>query len=175
MPDLRIAKGEAREERARRQGESRAREWVARGFTRVEDIVYVGLGLLLAATALVLLGTGLVEFTKLLIGGTLPDHVVDLLDRILLILMIVEILYTVQISFREHALLPEPFLIIGIIAVTRRILVVTAELAKFVQSGEGPLRGAMLELGLLSVMMLILVISLALLRRRGESVSLEKA
>jgi hypothetical protein len=117
----------------------------------------------------------LVEFAGILIGGTLPDRVVELLDRILLILMIVEILYTVQISFREHALLPEPFLIIGIIAVTRRVLVVTAELAKFVQSGEGPLRGAMLELGLLSVMMLILVISLALLRRRGESAALEKA
>jgi hypothetical protein len=175
MPDLRIAKGDGREERARQHEESRTREWVARAFTRVEDIVYVGLGLLLAATALVLLGMGLVEFAGILISGTLAAHVVDLLDRILLILMIVEILYTVQISFREHALLPEPFLIIGIIAVTRRTLVVTAELAKFVQSGEGPLRGAMLELGLLSVMMLILVISLALLRRRGETARLEKA
>jgi uncharacterized membrane protein (DUF373 family) len=51
---------------------------------------------------------------------------VDLLDRMLLILMIVELLYTVQVSFREHTLVPEPFLIVGLIAVTRRILVVTA-------------------------------------------------
>jgi hypothetical protein len=29
-----------------------AREWVARAFTRVEDVVYVGVGVLLAASAL---------------------------------------------------------------------------------------------------------------------------
>ena len=41
--------------------------------------------------------------------------------------MIVEILYTVQVSFREHALIPEPFLIVGLIAGIRRVLVLTAE------------------------------------------------
>ncbi len=38
---------------------------------------------------------------------------VDLLDQILLILMVLEILYTVQVSFREHVLSPEPFLVVG--------------------------------------------------------------
>jgi len=33
--------------------------------------------------------------------------------------MIVEILYTVQVSFREHALVPEPFLIVGLIVAVR--------------------------------------------------------
>ncbi|HEV8675693.1 MAG TPA: phosphate-starvation-inducible PsiE family protein [Methylomirabilota bacterium] len=175
MPDLRIAKTAAREDHALDAAESRVRAWVARGFTRVEDIVYVGLGILLAGTALVLLGAGVVDFSAALVGGTLPGHVVELLDRILLILMIVEILYTVQVSFREHALVPEPFLIVGLIAVTRRILVLTAEFGKFPQSGDVPLRNAMLELGLLSLMMLVLVASVVLLRRRGEPVMAEKA
>ncbi|MEP7131675.1 MAG: hypothetical protein ABI914_00835 [Acidobacteriota bacterium] len=33
-------------------------------------------------------------------------------------LMIIEFLYTVKVSFQEHALVPEPFLVVGLIAVT---------------------------------------------------------
>jgi uncharacterized membrane protein (DUF373 family) len=175
MPDLRIAKSAPREDRTPGAGEGRVRTWVARGFTRVEDVVYVGLGVLLAGTALVLLGTGVLEFARALVGGVLPGHVVELLDRILLILMIVEFLYTVQVSLRDHALVPEPFLIIGLIAVTRRLLVLTAEFGRLVQSGDVSLRTAMLELGLLSLMMLILVVSLVLLRRVGDRTAVEKA
>ena len=53
-----------------------------------------------------------------LLAETLPGHAVQLLDRLLLILMIVEILYTVQVSF----------------ATIRRLLVLTAEFARLVES-----------------------------------------
>jgi uncharacterized membrane protein (DUF373 family) len=59
-----------------------------------------------------------------------------LLDRILLILLIVELLYTVQVSFREHALVPEPFLLVGLISAIRRVLVVTAEFGEWRQKTE---------------------------------------
>jgi Phosphate-starvation-inducible E family len=49
--------------------------------------------------------------------------------------VIVELLYTVQVSFREHTLVPKPFLIVALIAVTRRILVVTAEFAELAEAG----------------------------------------
>ena len=136
------------------------RESIVQGFIRVEDAVYAGLGTLLAAIALVLL-----------LGATLPDHAVELLDRILLILMIVELLYTVQVSFREHALVPEPFLIVGLIAAIRRLLVLTAEFARFLEKGGGAFQGAMLELGLLTVMIVALVGSLVSLRKRPHVVA----
>lgn len=99
---------------------------IARGFTRVEDVVYIGLGILLGLSAAALLVNVAVGFGRSVIAGASAQSIVDLLDRMLLILMIVELLYTVQVSFREHTLVPEPFLIVGLIAVTRRILVVTA-------------------------------------------------
>lgn len=177
MADLRIARGAAREGKA--SGEDREerqlRDRVAQAFTRVEDVVYVGLALLLAATAVALLAQGAVEFVTQLVGGTLAGHVVDLLDRILLILLIVEILLTVQVSFREHALVPEPFLIVGLIAVTRRILVLTAEFEKLVERPDVTFRNAMLELGILTVMVLVLVVSLVLLRKRDAAAVAEKA
>jgi len=177
MADLRIARGATRESPGSgddRQ-ERRTREWVAQAFTRVEDVVYVGLGVLLAGTAFALLGHGAVDFVTRLVSGTLTGHVVDLLDRILLILLIVEILLTVQVSFREHALIPEPFLIVGLIAVTRRILVLTAEFEKLVERQDVAFRNSMLELGLLTLMVLALVISLVLLRKRASTAVAEKA
>ncbi len=141
------------------------RESITRGFIRVEDAVYVGLGTLLGSIALVLLVAVAVAFVQALLGDTLPDRAVGLLDRILLILMIVELLYTVQVSFREHALVPEPFLIVGLIAAVRRLLVLTAEFAQLLEKNAGAFQGAMLELGLLTVMIVALVVSLVALKR----------
>jgi len=143
---------------------------IAQGFVRVEDAVYVGLGTLLAAIALVLLVAVAVAFVRALLGDALSDRAVDLLDRILLILMIIELLYTVQVSFREHALVPEPFLIVGLIATIRRLLVLTAEFARLLEKGEGAFQGAMLELGLLTVMIVALVVSLVILRKHPPHV-----
>jgi len=151
-----------------------ARDWVARIFTRVEDLVYIGLGVLLAGTAIVFLAVGAYDFVSQLVAGGPPGHVVELLDRILLILMIVEILYTVQVSFREHALVPEPFLIVGLIAAVRRILVTTAEFARTVEQGGRALPERHDRAGLLTVMVVALVASLLMLRRRGSSVTAER-
>jgi uncharacterized membrane protein (DUF373 family) len=109
------------------------------------------------------------------VAGALPSHVVELLDRILLILMIVEILYTVQVSFREHTLVPEPFLIVGLIAAVRRILVTTAEFARMIEEGGELFRNAMVELSVLTVMVLALVVSLLMLRRRGSAATAERS
>jgi phosphate-starvation-inducible protein E len=141
------------------------RQWIARTFTRAEDVVYVGLAVLLAGTALALLAEAVWMFGHALIAWQLPTRVVDLLDRLLLILMIVEILYTVQVSFREHALIPEPFLIVGLIAAIRRVLVLTAEFPALLNENAGAFRSGMMELGLLTGLILVLVASLTLMRR----------
>jgi len=156
-------------------GRRDAREWISAQFTRVEDVVYIGLGLLLAASALVLLVLAAIKFGSSLLEGGFPVDAIDLLDRLLLILMIVELLYTVQVSFREHALVPEPFLIVGLIAATRRILVLTAEFVTLPGKGEGIFRNAMIELGLLTLLVVAMVLSLVLLRRRHPGAVADRA
>lgn len=151
------------------------REWLARAFTHVEDAVYLGLGVLLAAGAVALLVTSGFGFVRSVLAGAFADHVIELLDQVLLIFMIVEILYTVQVSFREHALVPEPFIVVGLIAVIRRVLVLTAEFGELLEKGEHIFRNAMLELGLLTVMVIALVVALVLLRRRAPTATAEKA
>lgn len=115
-----------------------------------------------------MLGDGARAFVQALMTGELPARIA-LLDRILLILMIVEILYTVRVSFREHTLVPEPFLLVGLIATMRRLLVLTAEFATLGDQGEAAFKSAMLELALLTGMIVALVASLLMLWRRGAS------
>src|SRR5262250_1751126 len=152
---------------------SSVRDGVSRAFTLVEDVVYVGLGLLLSGAAVVLLVSLVIHFWRGLVGGSLPGVVV-VLDQILLILMIVELLYTVQLSFREHVLVPEPFVLVALIASVRRILVLAPELPKVAEKGDVQFQNAMIELGVLTVMTLSLVFCLVLLRKRHPEAVAER-
>jgi uncharacterized membrane protein len=81
----------------------------------------------------------------------------------------------VRVSFRSGSLVCEPFLIVGLIATIRRILMITLESSQANQPGkwsaqsEAILRSTMLELGVLSVLILVMVISIYLLRRRRSA------
>jgi uncharacterized membrane protein (DUF373 family) len=133
-------------------------------FDWVEDAIYISLGLLLAGIAAALLISEFIFFTQYIFGGILSENIVALLDRILLIIIFAEVLYTVQVSFRQHVLQPGPFLVVGLIAVTRRILVLTAELPKMIKENGAVFQNAMIELGLLTVLIVALVVSIYFIR-----------
>jgi hypothetical protein len=158
-----------------KESEEPTRAWAARAFTMVEDVVYLGLGVLLAGSAFTLLVGGVISFSQNLIAGTLSGNIVPLLDRILLILLIVELLYTVQVSFREHILTPQPFLLVGLIAGIRRVLVLTAEFAQIQDQPESVFRRFITELVVLTVLIIALVVSLVLLRKRGSAAAAERS
>src|SRR5208337_5145709 len=102
---------------------------------------------------------------------TMATQTLQVLDELLLVLMMVELLHTVRISIHSHILVTEPFLVVGLIASIRRVLVITLEAATLTKSGTWSAEGAsifrasMAELGLLGLLILILVFSITLLRR----------
>ena len=146
------------------------RKWITAMLTVAEDIVYIGLGILLAASALALLSAEAVGFWHTLVSGNIADSIVPLLDQLLLVIIIVELLFTVKVSFREHVLEPLPFLIVAAIAVSRRIIVLTAELSKLLTEDERIFQNALFELGILTVLTVALVVSLRLLRPQEHKV-----
>ncbi len=146
---------------------SRPRRVIARSFALVEDAVYLGLGLVLALSAVVLLVTTATGYIPALFSGEAARQIIPLLDQILLILLVVELLYTVQVSFREHAVMPEPFLLIGLIAAIRRVLILTAEFGH-PGSGVDP-RQLVVELAVLSGLIVAIAISLFVLRRKDTT------
>lgn len=145
-----------------------ARWSLVRGMSLAEDLVYAGLGVLLAVSAVALLVGGFKTLVSALFERAMGSQIPAILDQVLFILLVIELMYTVQVSFREHGLLAEPFLVVALIAVVRRILVITAELPKLPQAGVEVFRQAILELGLLTVMVVALVGSLIALQRSAK-------
>jgi uncharacterized membrane protein len=140
-------------------------------FLRIELVVYVALGILLSVTALLALGSA-----ALLLGEAMRDWngtsaVFLIVDRLMFVLMLIEILHTVRGSVRSRELTPEPFLIVGLIASIRNVLVITLKSSGVTSEGHGSMEGEMLfrssivELGVLGALILIFVVSIYLLRR----------
>lgn len=144
-----------------------ARKLIARAFSLVEDLVYIGLGVVLAASAIALLIGTVVSFSGSIVSGGLPLQIIPLLDRILLILLVVELLYTVQVSFQQHAVTPEPFLLVGLIAAIRRVLILTAEIGH--AASQAAATQLVFELAVLAVLIVAIALSLFVLRRRDTT------
>ena len=142
-------------------------EYVGKG----EVIVYAVLAALLLVTALVTSAIAGKMLWDGLVHSSVEFQILQVLDQLLVVLMLVEVLHTVRISIRSHILVTEPFLVIGLIASIRRMLVITLEAASLTQGGawtsggQSIFHASMVELGLLGFLVLILVFSITLLRR----------
>src|SRR5215471_21692649 len=147
---------------------------------RAEVLIYSTLALMLSLTALVTIASS----GKLLWDGLRSwegaAQTLSVLNELLIVLMLVEILHTVRISIRSHVLVTEPFLVVGLIASIRRILVITLEASALQKEGKWTsdtapaiFRESMIELGLLGLLVLILVFGIILLRRNAATPSAE--
>ena len=142
-----------------------------------EVVIYSVLAVLLFVTALATIANAGKMLWDGLAHWTIATETLEVLDQLLVVLMLVEILHTVRISIHSHYLVTEPFLVVGLIASIRRILVITLEAATLTKggtwSGEGAsiFRASMVELGLLGLLILILVYSITLLRRHAPAPS----
>ncbi|HET7315574.1 phosphate-starvation-inducible PsiE family protein [Salinisphaera sp.] len=139
--------------------------WIDRSFTFVEAMIYMALGALLAVAAVMLLVSSTVDFFAEIAFTQLDSRVVALLGRLLLVLLIAELLYTVKVSFSAGTIVLEPFLFIGLIAAIRRVFVLTAEFSDTGGGEQIPFREFVIELGALSVLILVIAVSLWLLRK----------
>ena len=96
------------------------------GLEVIEDVIYAIIALfLIGSGVLLLLGAG-IDISKNFDVNNIHPLVVRVLDETLLVFMVVELLHTVRITLRDHTLAAEPFLIVGLIAGVRRILILTA-------------------------------------------------
>ena len=156
--------------------EAKLREKATEYLHVTEALLYIVVGILLSVAAV----GGVIQAGALLwraVLSTAPaDYGVLVLDRLLLVLMLIELLHTVRISVRSQTLIMEPFLIVGLIASIRRVLVITMQAAKITEPGQpqsteaaaAVFRNTMLELGLLGLLILAFVVAIYLLRRSSS-------
>ena len=138
-------------------------EWRPRGVAGViwmlehaQDVISVIVGVLLVALAAVVLVLGVVDFSRDIAGnGAVETAVINLLNRVLLVLILVEIMHTVVLSLRAHHLVAQPLLAVGLVAVIRKIL--------FVLSSEESVSST--QLALLIAMIAVFVAALIVVSR----------
>jgi uncharacterized membrane protein (DUF373 family) len=109
--------------------ESRFQLFSAESLSLVEMVIYAALGLILSLAALFALFMACQTLWHGLSAEASSKTVVEVIDRLLVVLVLVEILHTVRISIRSHTLVTEPFLVVGLIATIRRMLVITLNAA----------------------------------------------
>ncbi|MDQ3176618.1 MAG: phosphate-starvation-inducible PsiE family protein, partial [Actinomycetota bacterium] len=90
----------------------------------VEDVIYVGISLLLVTAAAVLLWLSGDRLLDVFDDGS-ETPVVDTLDTLLLLFIVVELLSAVRVTITKRELLAEPFLLVGIIASIKEIVVLS--------------------------------------------------
>jgi hypothetical protein len=134
----------------------------------LEAALYVAVGFLLAGAALAVLLDACEILWRGLIQRSLAGYALQALDQLLLVLVLVEILHTVRISIRSKEIILEPFLIVGLIASVRRVLVIAMQAAKLTEEGHDvaeAFRRSMIELGVVGFLVLVFVVSIYVLRR----------
>ncbi len=139
-------------------------------FLKIEILAYMVLGIVLALAALVGTAASVASLWSSVQERGNADALVITIDRLLFVLMLIEILHTVRVSFRSGTLVCEPFLIVGLIASIRRVLVITLESSQANQPGKwtpetaAQLHATMQELVVLGGLILVMVISIYILR-----------
>ncbi len=137
------------------------------GLIWIEEALYIIVGLvLLVAGVLVVVGTISGLITSIHERQSAVHVGIVLLDQILLMLIVAELIHTLRFVVLRGRIIVEPFLFVGLIAVVRRVLIITAELENQSLSGRA-LTNQLLELGLLGLLSLALAVSIFLVRRSG--------
>jgi uncharacterized membrane protein (DUF373 family) len=157
-----------------RQNKSPRRD-ALRLFERIERAIEVGIAVILSLTAILALAGAVTLAWDAVAQWPQIRSLFVIVDRLLFVLMVIEILHTVRASIQTHQMASEPFLIVGLIATIRRILVVTLETSDKTTEGPAGASGAlsfehaMIELGILAVLTLVLAVAIHLSRRsRGQ-------
>jgi uncharacterized membrane protein (DUF373 family) len=144
---------------------TRSTNAIGEGLVSFELVLYASVGLLLGVAGVLILGgtvSGLVRGVG--DGHSAVDVAITVLDRVLLALIVGELLYTLRFVVRTHEIAVEPFLYIGLIAVVRRILIVTAQFERSPLTGRA-LTNTLLEFGLLGLLVPALAAAVFLVRR----------
>lgn len=128
-----------------------------------ETVVYVGIAAFLLLTALALLVL-VVRKVVPLFGPEDADLVaLEILDTLLLVFIVVELLFAVRITIAKRELIAEPFLLVGIIASIKEIVVLSVKAAD--ELGKGAtFSDSIVEIGVLGVLVLLLGVTAWLLR-----------
>jgi len=130
-----------------------------------ENAVYTLAGILLAGGAVVVLVAVGYHLVKE-VGGGVEKAITTALDGLLLVFILLELLAAVRATMIEHKLVAEPFLVAGIIAAIKEIIVVSLGAQESMGKDSPAFDDAMVQVSVLGVIVLLLAVATYLVRRK---------
>ena len=144
------------------------REWTEDAIEKAENVVYLLVAVVLVVVAAVVLGSTTVKLAELPDLGVITTAA-EVLDLLLLVFIVVELLYAVRTTLAERELVAEPFLIVGIIASIKEIVVLSVKAPDYV--GTDKIEDVVWLMGVLTVTIGVLAVSTLLVRRKEREPS----
>jgi uncharacterized membrane protein (DUF373 family) len=142
--------------------ERRDRSGIAALLGYGEFLIDTVVALALIAGGTILLGVVLYDFVHDLGQGPFISNVLNLLSGLLLVFIFTELITTIRVVIARRRVVVEPFLIVGIVAAVRRLIVLSAEAEN--RLGTPGFRDVLLEIGVLSGTVLLLGATVLILR-----------
>jgi uncharacterized membrane protein (DUF373 family) len=130
-----------------------------------EDAIYVGIAVVLSVGAGALLVSAVSQLSALTGDVSTSEVVLEVLDTLLLVFIVVELLFAVRTILGKREVVAEPFLVVGIIASIKEIIVLSVEAADYVGKGD-KFEDAIIQVGVLGLLVLVLAVSAILLRAK---------
>jgi uncharacterized membrane protein (DUF373 family) len=150
----------------------RERNWIAALLGYGEFLIDAAVALALTVGGVILLGVVIYDFAEGLGEGPFTAQVLELLGGLLLVFIFTELISTIRVVIARRRVEVEPFLIVGMVAAIRRLIVISAEAENLL--GTAGFRDLMVEIGVLAGTVLVLgvtVFVLRLVRGGGEGPS----
>jgi uncharacterized membrane protein (DUF373 family) len=143
-------------------------DWTERIIERAENVVYLAIALVLFAMGGVVVVASVVQFASLPDDGVITTSA-KILDLLLLVFIVVELLFAVRTTLSRRELVAEPFLLVGIIASIKEIVVLSVKAPDLL--GKREFDDMVWLIGALTATILVLAASSWLLRRKEREPS----
>jgi uncharacterized membrane protein (DUF373 family) len=137
--------------------------WIAALLGWGEFFLNSAVAVALSIGGIVLFGAVVYDFVRHLGAGPFVPRLLNLLSGLLLVFIFTELISTLRVVIASRTVEVEPFLIVGIVAAIRRVIVISAEAQDLL--GTARFRDVLLEIGVLSGTVVILGVTVFVLRQ----------
>jgi len=136
-------------------------------FLQLEEYLYclVALGLIIGFVIVMI--DGLVVLINMFQTSNFTEGAIKFLDKVLVSLIFLEIFYTVIVAIIEESAVKcvEPFILVAITALVRRLLILSFEVSHPVVYSAERVKFYLIEMGLIGFLVLLFIFAIVLFRR----------
>ena len=118
----------------------RDRTWIAALLGYGEFLIDAAVAVALTVGGVILLGVVVYDFVRGLGEAPFIGQVLELLSGLLLVFIFPELISTIRVVIARRSVEVEPFLIVGMVAAIRRLIVISAEAENLLGTGNGGTR-----------------------------------